>query len=291
MQSPMIDLHVHTTASDGTMNPAELVKYAASRGLSAVGITDHDTMDGLAEAQHTASQAGIDVVPGVEISCEYKGPVSDGRAGWMHMLVFYPPAGGAVEQRLNQLKRFREERNTRLVGKLRELGVEITMEQVLQYTGGGLLGRPHFARFLVDKGYARDIQDAFDRYLGKGAGAYVDKQRLTPEQALLLATQDGAVPVLAHPYSLHLSDIDSIEKVLARLKEQGLQGIEAWYPHHDPAFTESLLLIANGLGLVATGGSDFHGSNKDGIELGSGIGGNLSVPDSVLDELEARRGR
>ena len=284
----MIDLHTHTTASDGTLSPRQLVQAAAAVGLSAIAVTDHDTTAGLEEALDEAGPSGVRVVPGVEISIEFRGPRVGGRPGWLHLLAYFLPAGGLLAGKLERLQRWRRERNGLMVEKLRRLGMDITLEQVAALSGGGQVGRPHFARALLEAGYVDNLQQAFDRYLKKGAAAYVDKQRLTIDQALQLVRGDGAVAVLAHPFSLGLGDEELSER-LARWRWLGLAGMEVEYPEHDSDLRRRLHRLAAHHQLVATGGSDFHGTNKDGIELGRGHDGNISVPDEVLAELERRR--
>jgi len=310
----MIDLHTHTTASDGTFTPAELVRRAKAIGLTAVAITDHDTLDGLPEALSEGERQGITVVPGTEISLDYKGPrLESGRSGWMHLLVYWVDgladprnqepgtrnqeraeganlaySEGALAVELRELQRWRAERNQRIIAKLNQLGLELTLDEVVAASGGGQVGRPHFARVLLDKGYVKHRQEAFDRYLTKGAPAYEDKRRLGVEDAISRARAEGAVPVLAHPFSLGLNDED-LRARLAAWKRSGLCGIETIYPEHSNEFRARLNGMARTLDLIATGGTDFHGANKPGQELGRGRDRNVRVEDRVLEDLFAMR--
>jgi len=284
----LIDLHAHTTASDGTLTPAQLIRHAADLGLSAVAVTDHDTLDGLPEARVEARRLGVELVPGIEISLDYKGPKVSGRSGWMHLLVYFIDPGGSLALELADLKRWRAERNGRMIGKLNKLGVDITLDEVVAVSGGGQVGRPHFARLLIEKGFVDNWQQAFDRYLAKGAPAYEDKRRLAPREAISKARAEGALPVLAHPFSLGLDD-DNLQKKLVEWKSMGLSGIEVIYPDHDDDYRARLAGLARDLDLIETGGSDFHGTNKPEIELGRGIDGNIGVADSVLVRLNTLR--
>lgn len=276
-----IDLHAHTTASDGTLTPAELIRHASEIELGAIAITDHDTVDGVPEAMKAGSQTGVHVVPGVEISLAYEGPKVSGRSGWMHLLVYYIDSKGSLAGELSELQRWRAERNHRIIRKLNELGIDITLDDVAAVAGGGQLGRPHFARVLLNKGYVQVLQEAFDKYLAKGAPAYEDKRRLTAEEAIKLANECGAFPVLAHPYSLGLGKHE-LRQRLDDLKSMGLRGIEVIYPEHDDKYRALLTSLAKDMELSITGGTDFHGANKPEIKLGSGKAGNVNVDASYL---------
>jgi len=288
-QEKRIDLHAHTTASDGTKSPTELVRLAATEGLVGLAVTDHDTVDGLAEAMAEGQRLGVEVVPGVEISLEYKGPKVGSRSGWMHLLVYHLPLDGPLANELRQMQAWRASRNALMIEKLCELGLEMTLDEVAAASGGGQIGRPHFAKVMLDKGYIETRQEAFDKYLAKGAPAYLEKQRLEPDDAISRARAEGAVPVLAHPYSLGISG-DDLRTRMAHWRDRGLCGLEVIYPEHGPEIRGIFTALASDLGLIATGGTDYHGDNKPHITLGSGIDGNVTVPASVLDELRARAG-
>src|SRR5512139_1020520 len=191
-----IDLHLHTTASDGVMTPSEIVNYAKNKGLLAIAITDHDTIEGLEEGLLEGKRIGLEVIPGIEISAEHS-------PGSMHLLGFLIDIRHPIiKERLEYLQRARAERNPRMVEKLNKLGINITFDEVLKASGGGQVGRPHFAQVLLEKGYVRSFQEAFDRFLRKGAQAYVDKVRFTPEEALYFINEAKGVAVLAHPNTL-----------------------------------------------------------------------------------------
>lgn len=277
----LIDLHAHTTASDGSLTPTELTDLAQEIGLKAVAVTDHDTLDGLPEALARGSEIGLEVVPGVEISAEF-------HPGTMHILGYdldhtRPELAG----RLAELQEARRTRNPKIVDKLTSLGLEITMEEVEAAAGGGQIGRPHFARVMIDRGYVASTQEAFDRYLTKGGPAYVDKFRLAPTEAVAVIRKAGGLPVLGHPHSLRLDGLSALEGLAAELKEAGLVGLEVYYPEHSPRMTRDFLALAQKLDLAPTGGSDFHGAGKTGVELGRGAG-DLSVPYDLLAGLRKK---
>ncbi len=278
-----VDLHTHSERSDGSDTPAELVAGAAAAGLTAVALTDHDTLDGIAAARTAADDHGIELIPGVELSVDWP-------AGTMHMLVYFlEPGPGPLQERLEELRAARGDRNLQVVADLQGLGIEIEYPEVVAVAGAdGVVGRPHIAAVLVDKGAADSIGDAFDRYLASGRPAYRDRARLDYAEAARLARDSGAVPVLAHPHTIGVSAAD-YESAFREIAAAGVQGIESFYTEYTPEARETLAAAARALGLVATGGSDYHGTFKAGVMLGRGKG-DLDVPDSVLAELkEARR--
>jgi predicted metal-dependent phosphoesterase TrpH len=277
----LIDLHAHTTASDGTLSPAELVDLAEQAGLKALAVTDHDTLDGLPEALARGKEISIEVIPGVEISAEFK-------PGTMHILGYLIDyQSGPLADKLERLQQARRDRNPQIVAKLNGLGMEISMDEIVARAGGGQIGRPHFAKVLMDKGYVGSVQEAFDRYLAKGGAAYVDKFRFTPQEAIELIHRAGGVAVLAHPFTLRLSDED-LDSTLADFKDAGLDGLEVYYSEHTPDMSRAYVALAEKYSLAPSGGSDFHGNNKDKIKLGTGLG-DLRVPYSFLTGLKKRR--
>src|SRR5438046_7429470 len=218
----MIDLHTHSTASDGSDPPERIPELAAANGCKAVALTDHDRMDGLEAAGKRAAEVGVELVPGCEISCEVP-------KGTMHVLIYFVEPGGPLEAELVRLQEARDARNARMFDRLsNELGLPITPEEVEAQAGGKGIGRPHVAAVLVRKGVVDTIQEAFDRYLAKGQPGYVEKQRLYPDQAIKLALQSGAVPVLAHPLSLDLEPAE-LDLAVGELAALGLAGAEAIY--------------------------------------------------------------
>ena len=257
-----VDLHLHTTASDGVLSPSEIVRYAREQGLQAVAITDHDTIDGNAEALGEGAKSGLEVIPGVEISAQFD-------LGSMHILGFFIDIGNtALKEKLSLLQETRAQRNPKMVQKLRELGVELSYDEILHASGGGQVGRPHFAQVLLRKGYVNTVQEAFDRYLGKGAPAYVNKFRFEPEEAMGLIREAGGIPVLAHPFTLHIPSPHQLDALLGELVRFGLMGIEIFYPEH----TKDQISLYKGLAqkhdLLVTGGSDYHGIEADKVEIG-----------------------
>ncbi|MFZ5586463.1 MAG: PHP domain-containing protein [Thermodesulfobacteriota bacterium] len=282
----LIDLHTHTTASDGSLTPAELVAAARSVGLKAVAITDHDTVAGLEEALAAGRRLGQRVVPGVEISLEGLG--GQGMPASMHLLgLFVDHREPGLIAGLGRLQAARAERNPKIAEKLGELGIAISLDEVRAYAGGDLVGRPHFAQALVARGVVKNRGEAFARFLAAGKPAYVSKWRFPPAEGIAMLKRAGAVTVLAHPGLFKLG-LAALEPLLLRLVEAGLDGVEAHYSEHDPALSRALARLAARLGLAVSGGSDFHGAPKPDIALGVGRGG-LRVPASLLADLERRR--
>ena len=257
----MADLHTHSTASDGLLAPAALVEEAVRRGLRAIALTDHDTVDGLAEAIAAGARRGVEVVPGVELG-------TDARPHEVHLLGYF------VDRRSRRLREalaaqaeHRRQRAARMVERLNELGIEVTLAEVLALAGSGTVGRPHLARAIVARGAAADVAEAFDRYLASGRPAYVHRQALSPEAAVALVRAAGGVPVLAHPLTT-----GDPEATVARLLPAGLGGIEVDYGEYDAAARAALRALADRHGLIATGGSDYHGpGHKHGRELGGAV--------------------
>ncbi len=285
----MIDLHTHSNVSDGSETPTRVAELAAAAGCSAFALTDHDSLLGLAEARRAAEQAGITLIPGCEVSCVKPTVPGASITGSVHVLVYFVDEGeGPLQDELLALRRDRRRRNDALIERLRDLGVDIEWETVVTQAGGeGGVGRPHFAQVLVHMGVAEDIQDAFDRYLADGKSAYVPKARITPTEVVKLATASGGVAVLAHPLTLGLGP-GPLENLVSDLARQGLGGIEAVYGRYSPQERKQLRRLSERTGVVATGGSDFHGTFKPDLEVGTGLG-DLNVPDDVLDALMARR--
>jgi len=276
-----IDLHTHSSASDGTDAPAELIRRASAKGLTAVALTDHDTLSGLTEARSAAADAGIRLIPGTELSVDHDGLK-------LHMLVhFLEPQDGPLQDRLAELRQGRHERNDKIIVKLRELGYEIDETDVNAQAGGEAVGRPHIADALVAKGFVSTRADAFDGLLSDRGAAYVERLRLSATAAMSLAAASGAVTTVAHPYTID-RNAETFPALFAELQVLGLSGLEAYYPEHSKDLQAHLAALAKDLGLVATGGSDYHGTGKPGLELGSGFG-DLVVPDTVLAELEKRK--
>jgi hypothetical protein len=276
-----IDLHTHSTASDGTLSPADLMKYAQAKGLEAIALTDHDTVEGLEEAIAAATSIGFEVVPGVEISADYP-------EATLHILGYYMDfRDSQFLKSLAVLQDARANRNPKIVRKLQQMGINISYEEIQQAAGGGQVGRPHFAQVLLKKGHVRSLQEAFDRYLKKGSPAYEEKFRFPVKDAISMIVNAGGIPVLGHPFTLNCNG-KKLESLIASWKGFGLQGIEAYYSEHDSLQTKLYIELARKHGLVVSGGSDFHGESVKGIDLGTGKG-TLNVPYSVLEGLKKKR--
>lgn len=285
MKNPCIDLHTHTTASDGGLTPTELIRRAASKELAAIAVTDHDCVDGIEEALAEGRRHGIEVIPGLEISAEFD-------RGTMHILGFFVSASGGwkkepLRRRLFELQEARRLRNPKITKKLQEQGLEITHEEVVAASGGGQVGRPHFAKVLVQKGYVGSMEEAFEKYLKRGAPGYVEKFRFSPKEAIAMIHQAGGLAVLAHPFTLGLPSQESEKDLMTGLTRAGLDGIEVYYSTYTPADTLHYLKLCESYGLLPTGGSDFHGVHKPDIELGIGRG-NLRVPLNLLEALKEK---
>lgn len=277
----MIDLHAHTTASDGSLSPTELVNHAVEIGLEALGVADHDTIDGLEEAERAAKQSGLELVAGLEISAEFQ-------PGTCHMLGLYiDRTNERLKQTLRFLQKARANRNPKIIGKLSDLGCPITMAEVEEIAGFGQIGRPHIAQALLNHGYVSTVQEAFDKYLKKGASAYVDKARLSLKDSVELIHDAGGFAILTHPITLDLPPSD-LKEFVTELKTYGLDGIEVYYSDHTPEDVSYLLGLARELDLLISGGSDFHGASKRAIKLGTGRG-NLSIPYEVLAAIKKAR--
>ena len=280
MTGNIIDLHTHTTHSDGSATPFELVELAIRNGASAVAITDHDTVAGLKEGRAASNQLGIEFINGLELSAEYS-------PGTMHILGYYiDDQHKGLAGKLEELRAARDARNPEIASRLHALGVDVQYAEVADLAGNEVVGRPHFARVLVDRGHAASIQDAFNRFLAKGAAAYVEKKRLSPAESIALIHSAGGVAVLAHPYQLKLPS-DALELLIGELVEMGLDGIEAIYSRHSPGDCDRYSKLARRYGLLLTGGSDYHGTYKPDITLVKGLG-DLSVPYSLLEGLKSK---
>ena len=271
----LIDLHVHTTASDGTMSPKQIVSYAKQKGLIAIGITDHDTISGIEEAQKEGKLLGIEVIPGIEISTEFNGE--------MHLLGYYIKETFQLIKKLNGIRDKREIRNVKIISKLNERGIDVSLEEVKEIAKGESIGRPHIAMVLMQKGYVDSVRTAFDKYLGKGKIAYVDREKVSPEEGIKIILEAGGLPVLAHPKYLNLSGAE-LDILLVKLKEYGLVGIEAYYSMNTKNETGIYLRVAIKHGLAVTGGTDFHGNNKPEIDIGTGKG-NMKLKYDIVNNL------
>lgn len=279
----LIDLHTHSTASDGKLTPAQLVREAAVVGVTVLALTDHDTLSGLSEAAAEAEKAGITFIPGVEISAEY-GP------GSMHMLgYFVDPDSRELGERLGEMREGRDGRNRRILDKLDRLGMPIDREDLARMATGESMGRPHIANAMVAMGYVTDFNAAFDEYLGRGKPAYVDRPRMSPADSIRTIHSAGGLAVLAHPQTLDLTE-GQLRDLLRELAGAGLDGVEVYYYSHSSEETELYCALAAQYGLLTTGGTDYHG--PDMVKTALGVGkGDLSVPAQVAEALLAARPR
>ena len=275
-----IDLHVHTTASDGTCSPAEVVKLAKEKGLAAIAITDHDTISGYEEAKKAGEELEIEVVPGIEISTRYLGPV--------HILGYYLDTTSPVLNEVSQwLVQDRDRRNRKMAALMRADGLDVDYEK-MQERFGAVIGRPHFAKLLVEMGIAESINDAFARFVERGQKYYAARNFLPIERSIRLIREAGGVPVMAHPFQYKLDDAQLRELIRLCIKN-GLMGMECRYSGYDEEKVQYLLDLAKEYSLLPTGGSDFHGSVKPHIQLGDGMG-NLQVPYRFLTGIKALAG-
>lgn len=275
-----VDLHTHSTASDGTFSPAALMRAAKDAGLAAIALTDHDTFAGLPEARVEAARQGVELVPGCELSLEYRGLPT-------HLLaLFVDERPGHVVAELTRVREARAKRNDIMLEKLRSVGVRLDLADVARHASG-VLGRPHMAQAMLEAGVVKTFEEAFTRFLGRGGLAYVPKEKLSPPEAIAAVHADGGLAVLAHPYLLSQQPAQ-IGAMLEELAGLGLDGVEVFYTEHSEAYTALLTRLAARLGLLMSGGSDFHGAVKPGVSLGRGRGG-LFVPGSLLDAMKDRR--
>ncbi len=278
----MIDLHTHTNASDGSYSPAELIDRAVALQLEALAITDHDTFAGYDQAIRHAVEAGLDLVCAIELAARTTGTPRR----TIHLLGYFlhtSPSPG-FRAWLEEILTSRRERNLRLIDKLQSMGVEIELNEV-EGIGRTLTGRPHFARVLVQKGYAANSEEAFRRYLGESAAAFVERQQPDAKMAIQQILAGGGLPVLAHPGRLNIRDPEIEEHFISGLKDAGLRGIEVIHSDHQPWDVERYHGLAKKYGLAMSGGSDFHGDSKPKVALGTGVSGNVNVPRSVLEKL------
>jgi predicted metal-dependent phosphoesterase TrpH len=281
-----IDLHIHTTASDGSLTPAEILSLACELRLGAIAITDHDTIQGSREALQIGIPSDIDFVTGVEISAAYP-PFLSG-SGSFHILAYALRLDDSqLSRALDTLRQARLDRNPKIVARLRDLGLAVSIDDIRKEAEDAQIGRPHIAQVLIKKGYARSIDEAFDKFLGNGRPAYVDKYRIRCAQAIELIVHAGGIPVLAHPGLLNIEDEYHFEQLIRNLMDIGLQGLEVYYPEHRPEQIQRYRKLAKRYRLLVTGGTDFHGDLTPQIKLGSGKG-QLHVPYALYENLVGR---
>ncbi len=278
-----LDLHLHTTHSDGSCTPTEVVNMAHQAGVTALAITDHDIMTGVTEAMTAGQQCGIEIIPGVEIS-SFTGTSE------LHVLgYFLDQQDPDLLARLKTLRDGRHRRNPQIIERLQALGVEITYDEVRRLAGTDSIGRPHIARVLMDKRVVASAKEAFDRFLAEGKPAYVPRELPSPAEAICWIKAARGLAVLAHPTWVKVAEQPLVDLV-RQLKADGLDGVEVYYSTHAARQTREYLSLAQQLGLLVTGGSDFHGLTKPDIEVGIGKG-TLHIPTSLLPKMKEAAGR
>ena len=270
----MLDLHIHTTASDGSLTPTQVVQLARKKGFSLIAVTDHDTMGGVAEALEAGKKYNVDVVPGVEISY--------GVTLEVHMLGYgMSPDHPVMKAMMEDMRAARVERMERIIENLQKMGVPITVEEV-EAVAGGAIGRPHIAQVLIAHGLVPDVRTAFREYIGVGAKAYVERRKMTSEQVVVNIRDAGGVPVLAHGGLLRISEVE-LNQWIDSMAKKGLMGLECYHNAHTPQMERLLRAAAERNGLLVTGGSDFHGASRPDVEMGTGL--------SRWNDRQACRGR
>lgn len=277
-----VDLHVHSTRSDGTYTPTELVNYAVEKGLSAFALTDHDTIDGIDEAVAAAKDKPVTVIPGIEYSTEYLGRD-------VHIVgLFIDYKAPAFVEYLTRFKQSRIDRNHKLCKNLQGADIDITYDALIQMFPDAVITRAHYAKYLLAKGYVTSLKDAFARYVGDHTPYFVHREKITPEEVIQLTLKAGGVPVLAHPTLYHLGK-EQLDILVSTLKSKGLIGMECIYSTFSPAEEREMKALAAKYELLPSGGSDFHGANKPGLDLGTGYG-KLYVDESIMQNLSNRAG-
>ena len=275
-----VDLHTHSDRSDGSLSPEELIKLAAKKGLTAIALTDHDTVDGLDRAIECGNSLGIEVIPGVELSCDNNGKD-------VHIVGLYIDyKRPSFNKYLKEFVDSRDNRNKKMCHLLTEAGMPVDYEEMTQYFGDCVLTRAHYARYLLMKGYTKSLKEAFERYIGDNCPYYVPREKVTPAQGVDLILKAGGIPILAHPL-LYKMGKDSLEMLVDKLIASGLMGIETNYCTYTQSDQRDMIKLAEKKGLLKSGGSDFHGEAKPGLELGTGYG-SLYVPDEYLNLIKEK---
>ncbi len=274
-----IDLHIHSSCSDGSFSPTDLAAEAKKSGVSAVALTDHDSVGGIAEMTGAGVKIGLEIVPGVELSTEYG-------TEEVHVVgLFIDSENPALLRQLQAFRDNRDNRNLKMIDKLREeAGFDITAEEIYRRNPGAVIARPHIARYLVETGQAKDVQSVFDNYIAQGKSCYVERYKISPFEAVKLLHNANGLAILAHPCLYKMSREELLELV-RQMKEVGLDGIEALYSRNQGSDEKDFRKIANEFDLLLSGGSDFHGASKPDIHIGTGKG-DLCVPYELLDKMK-----
>lgn len=277
-----VDLHTHSTWSDGSLSPLALVREARAAGLSAIALTDHDVLDGLPAARDEGAREGVEVVSGVEISARME-------AGEVHLLGYEidPSPGTPLQTALARLRAAREARTPRILERLSAMGMPLDLEEVKAIAGEGSTGRPHVAQAMVRRRYVASVEEAFARFLREGAPAYVLREMLTPAEAVALIREAGGLAALAHPGLLRLPGVGRLEAFTKSLAGEGLEAMECFTSAHDVGTATACVGIARRAGLIPTGGSDYHGDRKAGVRLGRTRGGGR-IPYAILADIRER---
>lgn len=277
-----IDLHTHSLKSDGSMTPSEVVAEAKKAGLAAIALSDHDTVDGVREAVEAGEKLGVEVIPAIEFSVQSKTET--------HILGYFIDIENPdLLKMLKEVVDLRIERNHVTCQRLNELGFEMTLDEVRALAPNNFVGRAHFARVMMDKGYISTVKEGFDKYMSVGKYAYCEKQRLTARDAIELISKCGGISFLAHPHLTKLPD-DELKEFLLELKGYGLSGLEGYYTDYTPEMQEKYQSMAKELGLMISGGTDFHAAMKPHISIGTGLG-NMKIPYSVIENMKKKCGR
>ena len=278
-----VDLHMHTTHSDGTFLPRDLVRLAKEKRLECISVTDHDTMSSFEECAEEAKKVGVELIPGIEISAQFE-------PGTLHILGFFLDQNHPkLKSALTDIQKARKERNPQIIQKLNALGIPITLEEVEAVSGGKQVGRPHFARVLLEKGAVKTMDDAFKKYLAKGKPAYIDKRRLSPKESIEWIREAGGIASVAHPKQMRLEERGLTEEI-ARLVDEGLGGLEAYNSCQNREEAGLYKRLAKRFNLFVTGGSDFHGANKPDVELG-GLGDGAELDYEVVKAMKKSLGK
>ncbi|MCI8805956.1 MAG: PHP domain-containing protein [Clostridiales bacterium] len=277
---PRVDLHTHTTFSDGTFTPEEIIDYAVKKNIKALAITDHDNFDGVSEAVFHGKKYNVEVINGIEMSTDFFNKE-------IHIVgLFIDIKNKQLNSELNGLKEKRKKRNCLAIEKLRKLNINITYNELEEISSNKIITRAHFAKILMRKGYINSVKECFDKYMGEGQAAYVKREVISPEETISLINNAGGIAILAHPLLYNLID-DELNEMILHLKSIGLKGIECIYSTHTEENTKYLIALAKKYNLKISGGSDFHGENRPNLDLGTGYG-DLYVPYEVLENLKEK---
>lgn len=273
-----VDLHTHTTYSDGTFTPEEIVKYAAEKNLSSIAITDHDTVDGIEEGIKYGKKYGVEIIPGIEFSAKYN-DIN------VHILgLFLNPLDIDLNNKLKYIREKRNDRNIKIIEKLKDKNIDISYDYVKSLSGGEVVSRGHIAKAMINKGYCSSVSECFRNFLSQGNSCYVQREVFTYDETINIIHKAGGISVMAHPF-LYGLDNNELDKMLYYCKKAGLDGIECFYSTHSENQMRLIKKLSKIHNLCVSGGSDFHGKNKPNIDLGDGCG-NLLVEEIVLDKLK-----